>query len=65
MSIKVIDQAPDELTYRSYAFNRQQFPKTAPERWARIFPNQSALEERFRREAWESVHRDIAREIFH
>lgn len=37
----------DELTYRSYAFNRREFPQTAPERWKTVFPAQEALERRF------------------
>lgn len=45
-----IEQAPDELVYRSYSFNREQFPTIAPERWARIYGNVEQMEARFQRE---------------
>lgn len=37
----------DELTFRSYAHNRMMFPDVQPERWAAIFQNVPAMEERF------------------
>lgn len=36
----------DELTFRSYAHNRMMFPDVQPERWAAIFQNVPAMEER-------------------
>lgn len=37
----------DELTFRSYAHQRTMFPDVQPERWAAIFQNVPAMEERF------------------
>lgn len=37
----------DELTFRSYVHNRMMFPDVQPERWAAIFKNVPAMEERF------------------
>lgn len=48
--IKTIEQTSDELIYRSYAFNREQFPNVAPERWSKIFQNVEQMEARFRAE---------------
>lgn len=45
----------DELTYRSYAFNRQNFPEVLPERWATIFPNASEMEERFQQHTGSAI----------
>lgn len=36
----------DELTFRSYAHQRTMFPDVQPERWAAIFQNVPAMEER-------------------
>lgn len=43
------DEAIDDLTYRSYAHNRQLAPDISPERWAKVFPNVAAMEERYQR----------------
>lgn len=40
----------DELTFRRYAHNRMRAPEVSPERWAKIFTNGPAMEERFQRE---------------
>lgn len=40
----------DELTYRSYAYNRDIAPDIAPERWARLFADAEALERRYQSE---------------
>ena len=37
----------DELTYRSYRFNRLNAPEVEPIRWAAIFSGWRLLEERF------------------
>jgi hypothetical protein len=37
----------DELEFSSYAHNRMQFTEVPPERWAVIFSNAPAMEERF------------------
>ena len=42
-------QIVDELTYRSYSFNRQRSPEIAPERWAKVFgPSAEGMEIRYR-----------------
>ena len=41
----------DELTYRSYAFNRQRSPEITPERWEKVFgPSAARMEEKFQNE---------------
>ena len=66
MEINAVEQTVDELTYRSYAFNRRQFPKVSPERWRTIFPDQQTLEERFcREENWARLHQGVMQAIFH
>ncbi len=40
----------DELTYRSYAANRQLSPEITPERWTAVYPNALSLEERYQQE---------------
>lgn len=37
----------DELDFRSYVHNRRMFPEIAPERWALVFRNVPAMEERY------------------
>lgn len=36
-----------ELTYISYAHNRDIAPEVSPERWAKIFPSADILEARY------------------
>jgi hypothetical protein len=40
----------DYLTYCNYAHNRRISPHITPERWARIYPNATALETKFQAE---------------
>ena len=41
----------DELTYRSYAWNRRRSPGISPERWAKVFGESAAqMEHRFAKE---------------
>lgn len=49
---RVLDRGSiiDELTYRSYAHNRQLSPQVTPERWQAIYPNALHLEERYQEE---------------
>ena len=50
MQIKSMNHSEivDELTYRSYAHNRQLSPDVAPERWMAVFGEGAAqMEERF------------------
>lgn len=42
-----MSQLMDELTFRSYVHQRMMFPDVQPERWAAIFQNVPAMEERF------------------
>lgn len=37
----------DELTYRSYAYNRDRFPEINPQRWTTIYPHADAMERRY------------------
>lgn len=41
------EQVVDELTYRSYAHNRNLHPDIEPEKWAVIFSNAAELEKRY------------------
>lgn len=43
------EQIVDELVYRSYSYNRERFPETAPERWSTVYPNVAAMEQRYQR----------------
>ena len=46
-----ISKILDELTYRSYAHNRQLAPHITPERWAKVFGESAErLEKRFQDE---------------
>ena len=48
-----------ELTYQSYAHNRQLSPDISPERWAKVFGVGAALmEERFHNERGNENDRD-------
>lgn len=49
----------DELTFRSYAHNRMMFPDVQPERWATIFQNVPAMEERFLKNFIAKVMKEI------
>ena len=40
-------QLVDNASYSQYAFNRRRSPAITPERWAKIWPNQAALEARY------------------
>lgn len=40
----------DDLTFTAYAHNRDLAPEISPERWAKVFPNAAAMEERYQRE---------------
>jgi hypothetical protein len=40
----------DELSYRSYAHNREQAPHISPQSWAKVVPNAEQMEERYQRE---------------
>lgn len=44
----------DELTYRSYSYNRERFPEITPQRWVTIYPSAEAMERRFQ----ESINRN-------
>lgn len=43
----------DDLTYRSYSYNRSLSPNIKPWQWARIFPDAAALEARYQQELME------------
>jgi hypothetical protein len=40
----------DDLTFAAYAHNRDIAPHVTPERWAKVFPNAAAMEERYQHE---------------
>jgi hypothetical protein len=44
-------QIADELTYRSYRYNRERFPEIPPERYVMAYPNGAELEKRYQAEA--------------
>lgn len=44
----------DDLRYQSYAFNRVTSPTVAPGEWAAIFPDVPAMEQRYRKEHFQS-----------
>jgi hypothetical protein len=66
LELKPFDVVVDELTYRNYRANRQQFHTIKAERWARVFDNAPALEARYQRdlehEEIELRQRELARE---
>jgi hypothetical protein len=37
----------DELTYRSYVYNRERFPEIKAERWIMAYPDAEAMEKRY------------------
>jgi hypothetical protein len=45
-----LDRVIDELTYRSYVWNRRRSPEVSVERWTEVFSNAERLEERYQRE---------------
>lgn len=40
----------DELTYRSYAYNRLRSPDISPERWSKIYGDTKLMEIKFHNE---------------
>jgi hypothetical protein len=49
----ILDRVVDELTYRSYVFNRRRSPDVPVERWYHVFSNADAFEARYQRECAE------------
>jgi hypothetical protein len=45
-----IEDAIDELTYRSYAHRRRLAPEISPERWATVLSNVPEMEQRYQLE---------------
>jgi len=45
-----INDVIDELTYRSYRFNRDSSPDVTPEKWGLVFGNVPEMEARYQRE---------------
>lgn len=48
-----------ELTYRSYRWQRMQFPQYSAERWKSIFPEAEAFELRYQQEIFDHNQRVI------
>ena len=54
------EQIVDELTYRSYAYNRERSPEVSPERWEKVFgPQAKQMEMRLQAELWHAVDAEI------
>lgn len=50
------EAAVDELTYRSYAYNRDRSPEIPADRWRRVYADwAAAFELRYQQERWGSV----------
>lgn len=52
-------QIVDELTYRSYAWNRTLKPEITPTQWMAGFYNVSAMEQRYQHDVKEGLYRPL------